>query len=168
MNPFSFGAYPTVGGPRLGPYQAPNTNYAPRFMKKLTDEAADMGDMDPVEPDMPWTVKEDTDVSSQMPDMGTPEYDAWVNSMGQTPNYSGLSMDDPNYEQKAFGGNDAPTNNLPTFDPTNGQHWMRGLGLFAKGAFMGAPKQAGPAPTNQSSDGKPIDQKDYWRWLFKS
>jgi hypothetical protein len=145
----------------------PINRYHPNFMA-TPDDQGDMDPADPNEPFIPKTVASDTDVSSQMPEMGTPEYDHWVNSMGHTPSYSGLSMDDPDYEQKAFGGNDATSNTLPTFDPSNGHHWLRGLGLFAKGAFMGAPKQAGPAPTNQSSDGKPIDQKDYWRWLFKS
>ncbi len=85
----------------------------------------------------------------------------------------------PAYENEVYGKGQTefagPNKNkmLPKFDPYSGADWMRGLGLFAKGAIMGKPEKAGPAPTTSES-GKDVskestfDQKDYWGWLFNS
>lgn len=89
---------------------------------------------------------------SGMPEFGSMEYQKM---MGHAPN------------------TDSKT--LPKFNPASGADWMRGLGLFAKGAILGAPKQAGPAPTNPQSQGggnvskeSTYNQGDYWGWLFNS
>jgi hypothetical protein len=83
------------------------------------------------------------------------------------------------YEKQIYGEGQTqfagPNKNkmLPKFDPSSGADWMRGLGLFAKGAIFGKPETAGPAPTTSQS-GKDVskestfDQKDYWGWLFNS
>jgi hypothetical protein len=88
----------------------------------------------------------------QMPAFGSAEYQQM---MGHAPN--------------------SGSQTLPKFNPASGADWMRGLGLFAKGAILGAPKQAGPAPANpQSNSGKNVskestyNQGDYWGWLFNS
>jgi hypothetical protein len=91
-------------------------------------------------------------VYTSMPDLGTPEY-----------------------EKMMYGNKDGvnPNTQLPKFDPYSGADWARGLGLFAKGALFGAPKEAGPANTtsksgNNVSKESTFDQKDYWGWLFNS
>jgi hypothetical protein len=94
-----------------------------------------------------------------------------VPSEGQMPDFGSQA-----YQQMM--GHAAPANasqTLPKFNPASGADWARGLGLFAKGAILGAPKQAGPAPANpQSNSGKDVskestyNQGDYWGWLFNS
>lgn len=79
------------------------------------------------------------------------------------------------YQQMMGHDQMANSQTLPTFNPTSGADWMRGLGLFAKGAILGAPKEAGPSPANpQSQSGKNVskestfNQGDHWGWLFNS
>ena len=94
-----------------------------------------------------------------------------VPSEGQMPDFGSQA-----YQQMM--NHAAPANasqTLPKFNPASGADWARGLGLFAKGALLGAPKQAGPAPANpQSNSGKDVskestyNQGDYWGWLFNS
>lgn len=89
---------------------------------------------------------------------------------GQMPAFGSLEY------QKMMGHDQmANSQTLPKFNPASGADWMRGIGLFAKGAIMGAPKQAGPSPANpQSQSGKNVskestyNQGDYWGWLFNS
>lgn len=95
-------------------------------------------------------------------------------------------MPQDSYEMPEFGseayqkqmGHIAPagpdsSKQLPKFDPYSGADWLRGVGLFAKGAIFGPPKEVGPAD-NTSKSGKNVskestfDQKDYWGWLFNS
>jgi hypothetical protein len=152
----SFFTYPTIGGPSFNPNAKPNPNdnwqgvpFAKPFQQyKMGGE--DMGDMDPNEPDLPQIVAEPTN-PYEMPEMGTPAYDEWISSMG--------------------GSGSAPAGSKGMeFDPTNYAHWLRGMGLFAKGALFGAPKQAGPTPEVGKStvtQENTFDQKNYWDWLFK-
>lgn len=160
----SFFTYPTIGGPSFNPNSMPKhgplpagygvyqTGYTPppAFGDYGNANAGDMGDMDPVEPDLPQIVAEPTN-PYEMPEMGTPAYDEWISSMG--------------------GSGSAPAGSKGMeFDPTNYAHWLRGLGLFAKGALFGAPKQAGPTPEAEKStvtQENTFDQKNYWDWLFK-
>lgn len=89
---------------------------------------------------------------------------------GQMPAFGSLE-----YQQMMGHSPMSNAKTLPKFDPTSGADWMRGIGLFAKGAILGAPKQAGPAPANPQSQGggnvskeSTYNQGDYWGWLFNS
>jgi hypothetical protein len=114
----------------------------------------------------------------------------WSDSMQMGPMYDPNDAradyePSPSYEMPEFGsdayqqqmGHAMPVTDkskqLPKFDPYSGADWLRGVGLFAKGALFGAPKEAGPADSTSKS-GKNVskestfDQKDYWGWLFNS
>jgi hypothetical protein len=105
-----------------------------------------------------------------------PAYEAGLESAANATQSSGMPEFGSLEYQNMMGH--SPMNNsktLPKFDPSSGADWMRGIGLFAKGAILGAPKQAGPAPTNPQSQGggnvskeSTYNQGDYWGWLFNS
>ncbi len=161
-----FFTYDTIGGPSFNPNSMPKNaplpygygvfkaGYTPppAFGDYGNANAGDMGDMDPAEPDLPQIVADPT-TPYEMPEMGTPAYDEWIASMG--------------------GSGTSPAGTGATamqFDPTNYAHWLRGLGLFAKGALFGAPKHAGPKPEAEKptvTQENTFDQGKYWDWMFK-
>ena len=105
-----------------------------------------------------------------------PAYEAGLEDAANATQSSGMpEFGSMQYQQMMGHAPNTNSQTLPKFDPTSGADWMRGLGLFAKGAILGAPKEAGPAPANtQSQSGKNVskdstyNQGDYWGWLFNS